>query len=448
MTTYAKSFNEGLAQSSRHSPRSNGPTTADPEGVILRNAADITVMAIRWLWLHWLALGKLHILAGAPGQGKTTLALAAIATLTSGGRWPDGTGCAPGNALIWSGEDDPADTLAPRLIAMGADMTRVYFVEGSRINGELVPFDPARDLVPLTEAANRIGDIKLVMVDPVVSAVAGDSHKNTEVRRALQPLVELASCLDAAVLGISHFAKGGAGKDPTERVVGSVAFSAVARVVLVAAKLKNDEGPDRRVLARSKSNIGPDEGGFEYGLDQVALDAHPGVFASRVLWGKAVAGSARELLAEAETDSAEVDDDRSATDEASDALKRILKRDIVPGHAVQKQMRAEGFSPKVIRSARERIGVLIKRSGFGETMASYWKLPDSAVVPSDDEQAHSCPVLPIHAQQTERAPMGTNEKSGHEWTAEVGSASVVESIDGFTTLPQNCPAFSSREAET
>jgi putative DNA primase/helicase len=409
MTTHAASFSEGLAKSRPHKVRSNNATAQAPEGVILRNAADITVTPIRWLWLHWLALGKLHILAGAPGQGKTTLALAAIATLTSGGHWPDGTACAAGNALIWSGEDDPSDTLAPRLIAMGADMKRVYFVEGSRINGELVPFDPARDLVPLTEAAHRIGNMKLVMVDPVVSAVAGDSHKNTEVRRALQPLVELASSLDAAVLGISHFAKGGAGKDPTERVVGSVAFSAVARVVLVAAKLKNDEGADRRVLARSKSNIGPDEGGFEYTLDQVQLDAHPGVFASRVLWGKAVAGSARELLAESETDGAEVDDDRSATDEATDALIRILKRDIVPRHAVQKQMLAEGFSQKVIRSARERIGVLIKRSGFGETMVSYWKLPDSAVVPTDDEKAYSCPVVSIHAQQFERAPMGTNE---------------------------------------
>jgi putative DNA primase/helicase len=201
-----------------------------PNEVILMNGAGITPEAIRWLWLHWLALGKLHILAGAPGQGKTTIALAIIATLTSGGPWPDGSRCAPGSALIWSGEDDPADTLMPRLIAMGADVARVHFVQGSRVNGEVLPFDPARDMVLLTEGAAKIGEIKLLLVDPVVSAVTGDSHKNTEVRRALQPLVDLAAHLDAAVLGISHFAKGGQGRDPTERVVGSVAFSAVARV--------------------------------------------------------------------------------------------------------------------------------------------------------------------------------------------------------------------------
>ena len=61
-----------------------------PDGVVLTCGSDLTPKPIDWLWLHWLALGKLHILAGAPGQGKTTLALAAIATLTSGGRWPDG----------------------------------------------------------------------------------------------------------------------------------------------------------------------------------------------------------------------------------------------------------------------------------------------------------------------------------------------------------------------
>ena len=55
--------------------------------------------------------------------------------------------------LIWSGEDDPADTLLPRLIAMGADRDRVFFVQGARINGEVVPFDPARDLAQLLAAA-------------------------------------------------------------------------------------------------------------------------------------------------------------------------------------------------------------------------------------------------------------------------------------------------------
>lgn len=390
-----------------------------PDGVVLTRGSDLKATAIDWLWLHWLARGKLGILAGPPGQGKTTIAIAAIATVTSGGRWPDGTRCKPGNALMWSGEDDPADTLVPRLMAAGADLTRVYFVTGSRIGGEVLPFDPARDLVQLTAQAEAIGDVHLLVVDPVVSAVAGDSHKNTEVRRALQPLVDLGSHLNAAVLGISHFSKGTAGRDPTERVTGSVAFGAVARVVMVAAKVKGEDGDeDRRILARAKSNIGPDDGGFEYSLEQV--DALPGITASRVLWGKAIDGTARELLTEPDEDDT---DAGSATDDAADALRRIIGRDTVPSRDVIAQMKAERFSEKVIRTARERIGVIVKRSGFGKEMSSYWKLPAGAQVPADDSiPAQPGPLVPIPAQPTEWASMGTTDESGHE----CGDAEVFE----------------------
>jgi putative DNA primase/helicase len=187
------------------------------DGVHLVQASTLRPEPIRWLWPGWLALGKLHVLAGAPGQGKTTLLLAFAATITCGGRWPDGTRAEPGSALIWSGEDDPADTLLPRLLAMGADATKVHFITGTNEDGSVRAFDPARDLVQLSAAAQRIGDVRMLMVDPVVSAVGGaDSHKNTEVRRALQPLVDLAGAIDCAVVGVSHFGKGTAGRDPTE----------------------------------------------------------------------------------------------------------------------------------------------------------------------------------------------------------------------------------------
>src|SRR4030095_3261387 len=84
-------------------------------------ADTIKPEAVTWLWDGFLAGGKLNIVAGAPGTGKTTLALAIAATLTIGGRWPDGTRAAIGDVLIWSGEDSPGDTLVPRLIATGAD---------------------------------------------------------------------------------------------------------------------------------------------------------------------------------------------------------------------------------------------------------------------------------------------------------------------------------------
>lgn len=303
--------------------------------VILINGADLTPEPVRWLWTDWLARGKLHILAGAPGQGKTTIALAMAATVTIGGRWPDGSRCQPGNVLIWSGEDDPADTLLPRLLAAGADKSRVYFVSGTRLNGEVQSFDPARDMTELETQALAIGGVSLIMVDPVVSAVAGDSHKNTEVRRALQPLVDLASRMDASAVGISHFSKGGQGSDPASRVVGSIAFTAVARVVLVAAKVKSEDGnSDRRILARGKSNIGPDDGGFEYHIEQA--EPLPGIHASYIAWGNAVTGSARDLLSESDGESG---DERSAIDAAQEFLREALSTCPTPTKTLQSECR-------------------------------------------------------------------------------------------------------------
>lgn len=354
-----------------------------PPSVVLVNGADLTPEPVRWLWPHWLALGKLHILAGAPGQGKTTIALGMAATLSIGGRWPDGSRCAPANVLIWSGEDDPADTLLPRLIASGADRSRCYFVSGTRINGEVEAFDPARDMAALEEQALAIGGIKLLIVDPVVSAVAGDSHKNTEVRRALQPLVDLGSRLDAAVLGISHFSKGGAGSDPASRVVGSIAFTAVARVVLVAAKVQaegDDKSQDRRILARGKSNIGPDDGGFEYAIEQA--EPLPGIHASFVTWGKSVAGSARELLAEP-NDQESSGDGKSAVDAASTFLLEVLAVGLTPSKAVQAEAKDAGVSWASCKRAADNLGV-VKRKGDGGLW--YWKLPNLLTQVAQDAQ--------------------------------------------------------------
>ena len=334
--------------------------------VVLTCGSDLTPQPVRWLWQYWLAMGKLHILAGAPGQGKTTIALAMMATITIGGSWPDGSRCAAGNVLVWSGEDDAADTLVPRLMAAGADRARCFFIEGARKDGEVVPFDPARDLGQLLEAIEKIGGISLLVIDPVVSAISGDSHKNTEVRRALQPLVDLASRCDCAVLGITHFAKGGQGTDPTQRVVGSVAFSAVARVVLVAAKVKGETGQHTRILARSKSNIGPDDGGFQYRLEQI--EPLPGIHASRIAWGEAVKGSALELL---------TDHSEPPEEDGSDAVQ-MLRAELKDGiwthfETVSVPLKAAGFSKKQIWSASKKLGVIRKKDGMNGGWM--WRLP-------------------------------------------------------------------------
>lgn len=181
----------------------------------LTRASDVVVEPIAWLWNGWLAAGKMHVFGGASGTGKTTIAMALAATLTTGGRWPDGTRSIAGNVVIWSGEDDPADTLIPRLALSGADLSRVYFIADIREGNERRSFDLARDMERL--------------------------------RRGLQALVDLASSMRCALFGITHFSKGTGGRDPVERLTGSLAFGALARVVLVAAK-HQEEGEDGRTM--------------------------------------------------------------------------------------------------------------------------------------------------------------------------------------------------------
>ena len=204
--------------------------------------------------------------------------MAMAATVSMGGKWADGSKCEAGRVLIWSGEDDPADTLAPRLLAAGANVQRCSYLTGKRSkDGQAQPFDPAHDMPQLEAALRKMGGVDLLVIDPVVSAITGDSHKNAEVRRGLQPVLDLAAAQKCAVLGITHFSKGGQGADPTQRVIGSVAFSAVARVVLVAAKAKDKEGKEVRILARSKANIADDSGGFEYYLELEHRTGKPAV---------------------------------------------------------------------------------------------------------------------------------------------------------------------------
>lgn len=344
--------------------------------VTLLRAGDIQPEPIRWLWDGWLAKGKLHILAGQPGTGKTTIAVALAATATIAGRWPDGTRCAACNVLVWSGEDDPKDTLLPRFIAQGADRQRVYFIGDVRADGERRSFDPSKDMQALIAEAQRIGNIGLLIVDPIVNAVAGDSHKAAEVRRSLQPLVDLSAKLDAAVLGISHLAKGTAGREPLERVNGSGAFGALPRVVMLAAKSQEADAGER-MLMRAKSNIGPDGGGYGYVLEQSTLKDFPEIIASRVLWGNPLEGTARELLATAEIDAG---DDRSQIDQACDWLKDRLEYGRVEAREIFREGEREGFNKRILQRARERIGAISERAGFGKDLRGVWRIDDNPAI--------------------------------------------------------------------
>ena len=288
----------------------------------LECASGIKPEPISWLWQGWLARGKMHIIAGQPGTGKTTIAMKMAAAVSAGGRWPDGSVAKQGNVIIWSGEDDPADTLVPRLEASGADLATSLLRSRWSCGKERRTFDPAEDIPALQAAIEASGGAGMIIIDPIVSATSVDSHKNSETRRALQPLVDITAKLGAALLGITHFTKGTEGRSPIDRVTGSVAFGALARVVMVAAREQAGDGGGAgpRVIMRAKSNIGPDDGGFNYELQTVPMREHPDILTSVVCWGQAVTGTAREILAAAEAEPDDNEDERTAVREAREWL--------------------------------------------------------------------------------------------------------------------------------
>lgn len=352
----------------------------DVSRVQLVSASSVKPRSIRWLWTDWLAAGKLHILGGAAGTGKTTIALSVAATLSAGGVWADGSRASKGRVVIWSSEDSPEDTLIPRLIQCCADCEFISIVghvvepDGKRA------FDPGSDMPQLRQAISLLGHVDLLIVDPIVSAVTGNDHKNSEVRRGLQPLVDLAQELECAVLGVTHFSKNTSGRSPLERITGSLAFGALARLVWVTAK--SDDATDKRLLLKAKSNICSDDGGFEYEILHAELPDYPGIAATCVRWGEPVEGSARALLDLVETPESE--DRGSAAADAEDFLVRFLAQGTVSSKVVVEKAKSLGIALATLRRASKRLGVRSIKLG----MAQGWGWTLEPKMPNEAEDTH------------------------------------------------------------
>lgn len=208
----------------------------------------------------------------------------------------------------------------------------------------------------------------MLIIDPIVTAVTGDMHKANDVRRSLQSIVDFAAEANCAVLGITHFAKGTAGKNSADRVIGSQAFAALARMVLVAAK---EEESARRVFTRAKSNNSVDTGGFNYSIEPVTIAR--GIVATRVVWGEALEGSSTSILSEVETD---ISESTSKRTRAKVFLQQSLANGPVPSKELMEHAReAFGISKDTMRLAQEELGIVARKLSMQGGWV--WELPFS-----------------------------------------------------------------------
>lgn len=330
-----------------------GAKDAPRVGVVLTPLSGIELERIDWVWQDGFARGKLHMLAGVAGTGKTTIALNLSAPVTGRGAFPDGRTCpCPGSVVIWSGEDGVADTLAPRLIAAGCDPMRVHIVTGVNLpQGGKRVFDPSKDLESLIREVRALGDVRLLIIEPIVMMAKTDSHKNAETRRDLAPLIDLAEDLQLAVLGITHFSKGTQGHSPVERLTGSLAFGAAPRIVWTTAV--DEEDPNKKYLIRAKANICRDGGGFEYQLEQ--KDIRNGISASYVKWGNAVEGTAKSLLAEVEGTKKEKQAYGNEVDHAKEFIISTLANGPMLSKDFVEMAEANGISERTLKRARSQL---------------------------------------------------------------------------------------------
>lgn len=300
----------------------------------LINMQDIEVEAISWLWYPFIPYGKVTIIQGDPGEGKTTLVLQIIARLTKGESIIDEKEKPPINVIYQTAEDGLADTIKPRLLSADADCSKVLVIDD-------------RD-TPLTMRDVRLEqaivetNAKLVVLDPIQGFLGADvdMHRANEIRPIMKHISELAEKYKCAIILIGHMNKCSVGKS-VYRGLGSIDFQAAARSVLIVGRIKDE--PEIRVVCQTKSSLAPEakavafrlneENGFEWigELDITADDLLSGT----------VKGTKKQA--------------------AMDFLENLLADGQMSQKEIIELARQKGISDKTLRNAKDELKIKSKR---------------------------------------------------------------------------------------
>jgi hypothetical protein len=324
------------------------------------------------VWKDRIPLGALALLAGREGIGKSTIAYQLAADITCG-NLPGVHLEQPKAVLVAATEDSWEHTIVPRLMAAAADLDKVYRVDVVTIEDNVTGLALPRDNHNLEKAIHAV-DAALILLDPLMSRLDAklDTHKDAEVRIALEPLTALADRTGVSVLGLIHVNKT-TSTDPLTVIMASRAFVAVARSVLFAAKDPDD--PRTRYLGTPKNNLGQtDLPTLTYDIQSVHVaDTDEGpVYTGRINWIGETDRDIADLLA----DSGESPDVRTAVADAADWLTDYLTSvGGVSAHTKIKDegKRAGGHSKSSLDRARVKLRLVVESGGFPRQ--TYWRLP-------------------------------------------------------------------------
>lgn len=344
--------------------------------VDLSKASQIDPQRVRWTWDQRIPVGTIALLAGPEGLGKSTIGYW-LAAQVSRGTLPGEHYGAPKSVIVCATEDSWAHTIVPRLMAHGADRDRVYRVEVRAGDTVDIGLSLPVDLDGLADAATRV-DATLLILDPLMSRLDAnlDTHRDGEVRMALEPLADMADRTGMAILGVIHHNKSGS-KDPLQLVMASKAFAAVARSVHTIIRDPDDDSGATRLFGTSKNNLG------SLDLPTLAFTICPWTYPTddgdgttgQIAWGD----ERQETIAEALQRTVTDPEERSALDEAAEWLDDYL--DSRDGHAeaglALTAGRAAGHAERTLQRARRKLGLQAQKTGFGG--AWEWSRPTEPV---------------------------------------------------------------------
>ena len=374
-----------------HISVSQSPSKPPKRRLISRRASDIQPERLEHVWPGRIARGKLTLIGGPPGLGKSQATINMAATVSISGQWPCDEGQAPlGDVIILSAEDGTADTIIPRLMAAAANRQRIHIVDAAtKIDGTgRKTFSLKTDVDLLEEMSREIGTVVLIIIDLVSAYMGGaDGNGNVETREVLEPLADMANRLGIAVVAVTHLNKGGAGSQSAlNRFAGSIAFVAAARSAYLIVEDPEDE--NRRLFLQAKNNLAPKSKGLAFRVEQRLIA--DGIVASNISWeSDHVMASVDEALLASETKGG--GESRSGKDEAADFLRDALASGPVDVSEVETMARSAGLlgdnqrlgQNKAFQNARKELGITSDREGFGKGARYVLRLPSSPCAPEN-----------------------------------------------------------------